>query len=83
MPGFRTLIRQNRLPLKLCFLVDGLDEFDGNQEEIIVRLSPDHPIRTAYWVREGNAQYAKHEKTRLYLAITPPILNLLKSRKLR
>ena len=34
MPGFRTLIRQNRLPLKLCFLVDGLDEFDGNQEEI-------------------------------------------------
>jgi hypothetical protein len=34
MPIFRTLIRQNRVPLKPCFLIDGLDEFDGDQEEI-------------------------------------------------
>jgi hypothetical protein len=34
MPAFRALIHQTRVPLKLCFLVDGLDEFDGNQEEM-------------------------------------------------
>jgi hypothetical protein len=32
--AFLKLIRQRRVPLKLCFLVDGLDEFDGDHEEM-------------------------------------------------
>jgi len=32
--AFRALIHQKRVPLKICFLIDGLDEFDGDHEEI-------------------------------------------------
>ncbi|KAH8802965.1 hypothetical protein F5884DRAFT_684142 [Xylogone sp. PMI_703] len=32
--GFRALIYQKQIPLKICFLIDGLDEFDGDHEEI-------------------------------------------------
>jgi hypothetical protein len=32
--AFRALIHQRSIPLKICFLVDGLDEFDGDHEEI-------------------------------------------------
>lgn len=31
---FRALIHQKQVPLKICFLIDGLDEFDGDHEEI-------------------------------------------------
>jgi hypothetical protein len=31
MVAFRALIHQTRIPLKLCFLVDGLDEFEGSE----------------------------------------------------
>ncbi|CZR69246.1 uncharacterized protein PAC_19146 [Phialocephala subalpina] len=32
--AFRAIIHQNSVPMKLCFLVDGLDEFDGSHEEM-------------------------------------------------
>lgn len=32
--AFRAVIHQKRFPLKICFLIDGLDEFDGDHEEI-------------------------------------------------
>ncbi|KAG4418327.1 hypothetical protein IFR04_008536 [Cadophora malorum] len=35
MVAFRALICQKVVPLKICFLVDGLDEFDGDHEEIV------------------------------------------------
>jgi hypothetical protein len=35
MEAFRALIHQKRVHLKICFLVDGLDEFDGDHEEIV------------------------------------------------
>jgi hypothetical protein len=31
MVALRALIHQTRIPLKLCFLVDGLDEFEGSE----------------------------------------------------
>ena len=34
MDAFRALTHQKSMPLKICLLVDGLDEFDGNHEEI-------------------------------------------------
>ena len=34
MRAFRALLHQDIVPLKLFVLVDGLDEFDGNQEEM-------------------------------------------------
>lgn len=33
--GFMRLVEQTSIPIKLCFLVDGLDEFDGDHEEIV------------------------------------------------
>jgi hypothetical protein len=35
MSGLRRVVRQTSIPLGLCFLVDGLDEFDGDHEEIV------------------------------------------------
>jgi hypothetical protein len=32
--AFRALVHQTVVPLKICFLIDGLDEFDGNHEEL-------------------------------------------------
>jgi hypothetical protein len=32
--AFRNLAQQTMVPLKLCFLVDGLDEFNGDHEEL-------------------------------------------------
>jgi len=34
MTAFRALIHQKSVSLKICFLIDGLDEFDGDHEEI-------------------------------------------------
>lgn len=34
MATFRAIIQQKSVPVKICFLVDGLDEFDGDHEEI-------------------------------------------------
>ncbi|PVH80336.1 hypothetical protein DL98DRAFT_654744 [Cadophora sp. DSE1049] len=32
--GFKLLVKQNLVPLKLCFFIDGLDEFDGDHEDM-------------------------------------------------
>lgn len=32
--AFRALVHQTVIPLKICFVIDGLDEFDGNHEEL-------------------------------------------------
>ena len=32
--AFKMLVRQNSVPLKLCLFVDGLDEYDGEHEEM-------------------------------------------------
>jgi hypothetical protein len=32
--AFTTLVRQNALPIKLCFLIDEFDEFDGEADEL-------------------------------------------------
>jgi hypothetical protein len=32
--AFRKLAQQDKVPLKLCFLIDGLDEFSGDHEEL-------------------------------------------------
>jgi hypothetical protein len=34
MDALRALVHQNSIPLKLCFLIDGLDEFDGDHEQM-------------------------------------------------
>jgi hypothetical protein len=34
MAAFKTLIKQEKVPIKLCFLIDGLDEFEGDHEEM-------------------------------------------------
>jgi hypothetical protein len=34
MTAFKAVVHQKSVPLKLCFLVDGLDEFDGSHEDI-------------------------------------------------
>jgi len=34
MKAFQTLARQQTVPLKVCFLIDGLDEFEGNHYEL-------------------------------------------------
>ena len=34
MASFRALIHQISVSSKLCFLVDGLDEFDGSHDEM-------------------------------------------------
>jgi hypothetical protein len=34
MATFRVIIHQKSVPAKICFLVDGLDEFDGDHEEM-------------------------------------------------
>jgi len=34
MTAFTTLIRQKSIPIKLFFLIDGLDEFEGDHEEL-------------------------------------------------
>jgi hypothetical protein len=34
MIAFRNLVRQDIVQIKMCFFVDGLDEFEGNYEEI-------------------------------------------------
>lgn len=35
MAALRRIVRQTSTPLGLCFLVDGLDEFDGDHEDIV------------------------------------------------
>ncbi|KAF8859935.1 hypothetical protein BDZ45DRAFT_741784 [Acephala macrosclerotiorum] len=32
--AFRNLIHQNTIPVKICFFIDGLDEYDGNDAEV-------------------------------------------------
>ncbi|PMD21752.1 hypothetical protein NA56DRAFT_748726 [Hyaloscypha hepaticicola] len=32
--AFKALVHQTIVPLKICFVIDGLDEFDGNHEEL-------------------------------------------------
>jgi len=34
MAAFKAIVHQTNIPLKICFLVDGLDEFDGLHEDI-------------------------------------------------
>jgi hypothetical protein len=34
MTAFKEIIGQSLIPLKLCLLIDGLDEFDGDHEEL-------------------------------------------------
>lgn len=34
MSSFKTLVQQAIIPLKICLLIDGLDEFDGDHDEI-------------------------------------------------
>jgi hypothetical protein len=33
--GLQRLVHQQFIPLRLCFFIDGLDEFNGNHEEIV------------------------------------------------
>jgi hypothetical protein len=35
MSSFNMLVQQTAIPLKICFLIDGLDEFNGDHEEIV------------------------------------------------
>jgi hypothetical protein len=44
--AFRKLTQQTAVPLKLCFLVDGLDEFYGDHEELatLFKLATKSPI---------------------------------------
>jgi hypothetical protein len=41
--ALNTLIYQETVPLKICFLVDGLDEFEGDYEEIAMLFSANCP----------------------------------------
>jgi hypothetical protein len=34
MGTFKVIVRQKSIPLKICFLIDGLDEFDGDHDEM-------------------------------------------------
>jgi hypothetical protein len=34
MEAFKVLVHQTSIPLKICLFIDGLDEFDGDHEEI-------------------------------------------------
>ena len=34
MGTFKAIVRQKAIPLKICFLIDGLDEFDGDHDEM-------------------------------------------------
>jgi hypothetical protein len=36
LEAFRRLAHQTSLPVKMCFFIDGLDEFDGNHAEIVL-----------------------------------------------
>ena len=38
MSAFKTILQQKSLPLKLCFLIDGLDEFEGGDHDDIADL---------------------------------------------
>jgi hypothetical protein len=33
--AFRLLLKQTKMPIKLCLLIDGLDEFEGDHEELV------------------------------------------------
>jgi hypothetical protein len=34
MGTFKVIVRQKSIPIKICFLIDGLDEFDGDHDEM-------------------------------------------------
>jgi hypothetical protein len=34
MGTFKVIVRQKSVPIKICFLIDGLDEFDGDHDEM-------------------------------------------------
>jgi hypothetical protein len=36
MGTFKVIVRQKSIPIKICFLIDGLDEFDGDHDEMAI-----------------------------------------------